>query len=59
MLAVVVWKALVGVAVIAGLFTVVAILMFRVRRTHTRRFGGISYWEVLGGRRFPWRRSRK
>ena len=52
-------QVLVAVGGIALVFGVFAFLLIRARRTHTRRFGGISYWEVLGGRRLRLRRRRK
>lgn len=58
MLAFVLWKVLVGAAVILSLFGMFAWLLARSKRTHSRRFGGISYWEVVYGR-FPRFRRRK
>jgi len=52
-------RLLVGVVGIALVFTVFTILLLRARRTHTRRIGGISYWEILCGQRFRFRRPRK
>jgi hypothetical protein len=51
-------RALIGAGVIVLIFAVFAVLLFRARRTHTRRIGGISYWELIGGR-FPRLRRRK
>jgi len=58
MFAFVLWKVLIGVAAILLLFSLFAWLLARSKRTHCRRFGGISYWEVVYGR-FPRFRRRK
>ena len=58
MLAVVYWKATVGIAVILAVFGMFAWLLARSKRTHRKCFGGISYWEVMYGR-FPGLRRRK
>ena len=52
------WKVAVGCLAIVGVFGLFALLLYQSKRTHTRRFGGISYWEILRGR-FPKVRKRR
>jgi len=50
-------KALIGMGGVAVVFGGFAFLFYLARKTHTRRFGGISYWEILHGKRMPPRKK--
>ncbi len=44
--AVVYWKAGVGIAIILAVFGLFGWLLARSKRTHNRRFGGKSHWDL-------------
>ena len=52
MVAVVVWKVILGMVAVAGCFGGFAFLMYLARRSHTHKVGGRTYWDILRGR-FP------
>ena len=56
MLAAALWQILTGIVFIVGLFGLFALVMYRARRSHTKRYGGITIWQLLWGR---WPRRRK
>jgi hypothetical protein len=59
MVAVAWWQVVLGLAVPIILFGGFLLVMLRARRHHTRRFGGITYWQLLGMRDPNARRRRK
>ncbi len=50
MIGIVVWKAVVAWCVLGLILAVVGYLMVQVRRTHTFKVGGRTYWDILRGR---------
>ena len=51
-------RMLVGIGGVVLAFALFAFLMWQARRTHTRKVGGRTYWDIVYGR-FPRIRRKK
>ena len=47
-----IWRVLIGLGTIVLIFALFGFLMWQARRTHTRKIGGRTYWDIIYGR-FP------
>ncbi len=52
------WKVFIGFGAIILVFALFGFLMWQARRTHTRKVGGRTYWDIIYGR-FPRMRRRR
>jgi hypothetical protein len=55
-----IWVVVLALAMIVMLFAMFAFLLYQARKTHTRRVGGRTYWDIVYGRfpRIPPRRGK-
>ncbi|HUU82649.1 MAG TPA: hypothetical protein VM243_04000 [Phycisphaerae bacterium] len=56
MIGVTVFRMMVGGVVIVAIFALFAVLAIRARRSHTRKVGGRSYWDIIWGDRYRLRK---